>query len=117
MIFLNVDVQISYKAELGKNIRLLHKGTGVVISSKAKIGDNCTILHQVTIGINEAKKNQNITIGNNCFLGTGAKIISCNVCDYCKIGANAVVIKDILNPSIVYCLNEVKQIEINSINN
>lgn len=50
---LRINCQISYKATIGKNIRLLHSGMGVVISSKAIVKDNQTIYHQVTLGINE----------------------------------------------------------------
>lgn len=110
-IFLNLNAQISYKAEIGNNIRLLHKGEGVIISSKAIIGNNCTILHQVTIGINEAKVDKDIIIGNNCFLGAGSKVISCKICNNCKIGANAVVVKDIPSPSIVYSINKVSKLD------
>ena len=112
-LFLQIDSQISYKARIGSNLRLLHRGQGVVISSKAIIGNNCTILHQVTIGINETKKETSIEIGNHVFLGAGAKIISCKICDGCKIGANATIVKDIVKKSIVYSLNEIKEINDN----
>lgn len=109
-VILNIDAQISYEAQLGCNIRLPHRASGVVISHKARIGNNVTIYHQVTIGINERKPidQQRIIIGDNCYLSTGCKIISCVVGKNCKIAPNAVVFKDILPNNLVYCVNETK---------
>ena len=76
-----------------------HGITGIFISGASKIGSNCTIFHQVTIGSNtlEGSKNQGApVIGDNVFIGCGAKIIGGvhignNVC----IGANCVVTHDV----------------------
>lgn len=105
-LLLSIDAQISYKAVIGKNIKLPHSANGVVISSKAKIGNNVTIFHQCTIGINESKPidEQFINIGNNCILSAGCKIISCSIGDNCHIGANAVVVKDLPKGSLCYSL-------------
>lgn len=72
---------------------------GIFISQKAKIGKNCVIFHQVTIGSNtlhETKGEGAPIIGNEVYIGCGAKIIG-NVCigDNVRIGANCVVTKDI----------------------
>ena len=74
-----------------------------MISSKASIGNGVTIYHQVTVGVNENLpiERQSICIGDNCYLSTGAKVISCHVGDNCKIGPNAVVWKDIPDNSLV----------------
>jgi len=99
---LRIDAQISYKAQIGDNIRILHSGGGVVISSKAIIHDYQTIYHQVTIGINEnlPEKDQPIIIEENCYLSCGCKIISCRIGKNSKIGPNAVVYKDIPEGSL-----------------
>ncbi|SIR46694.1 LbetaH domain-containing protein [Halanaerobium kushneri] len=106
-VILNINSQISYKAKIGSNIRMPHMGQGVVISSKSIIGNNVTIFHQVTIGINEnlKGKNQEIYIGNNCYISAGAKIISSKMGDNVVVGPNAVVYKDVENDSVV--LNQV----------
>ena len=70
-----------------------------ILSGAAKIGSNCTIFHQVTIGSNtlEGSKHQGApVIGDNVFIGCGAKIIGGvhignNVC----VGANCVVTRDV----------------------
>lgn len=85
-------------ARIGKGLRLDHCGNGVVIHKDAVIGENVRIFHQVTLGINTFDK-ENYgppTIGNNVYIGAGAKIIGKVVVgDNVRIGANAVVIKDI----------------------
>ncbi|MBQ7300077.1 MAG: serine acetyltransferase [Clostridia bacterium] len=78
---------------------LVHGLYGVVISHNAFIGENCTIFHQVTIG---DTKSGSPRIGNNVYIGAGAKIIgNVRIGDNVKIGANAVVVHDVPNDSIV----------------
>ena len=73
-----------------------HYGT-VVINGAAKIGRNCTVFHGVTVGLKIGGKNEGVaTIGDNCVLGPGCKILGkCNIGDNVFIGANAVVTHDI----------------------
>lgn len=84
-----------------------HDIIGVFISGGARIGKNCVIFHQVTIGSNnlpDSKGNGAPTIGDNCYIGAGAKIIGdVTVGDNVRIGANAVVFKDIPSNSVVVC--------------
>lgn len=72
---------------------------GVFISNSAHIGKNCVIFHQVTIGSNMLidSKNQGApTLEDNVFVGCGAKIIGkVHVGKNARIGANAVVVKDV----------------------
>ena len=105
--FLNINSQISYKAIIGKSIRLPHKANGVVISRYAVIGDEVTVYHGVTIGINERKKNKYVNIGNKCFIGSGAKIINCKIGDNCSIGANAVAFRDVPNYTTVVSIQQI----------
>ncbi len=73
---------------------LPHHLNGIIISHYAKIGKNCTIYQQVTIA--QDGENKSATIGDNVFIGAGAKIIgNVKIGDNVKIGANAVVIKDV----------------------
>ena len=66
---------------------------GVVINSSVKMGRNITIESGVVIG---AEKGLSPILGNNVFIGAGAKIIgNVTVGDNVKIGANAVVVKDL----------------------
>lgn len=76
-----------------------HGLSGIYISKKAVIGKSCTIFHQVTIGSNDLKDSKyygSPKIGNNVYIGAGAKIIgNINVGNNVRIGANCVVFKDV----------------------
>jgi serine O-acetyltransferase len=79
-------------AQFGPEFVLIHS-TGVVINGNVRGGRGVHIEHQVTIG---AERLQTPIIGNNVFIGAGAKIIgNVNVGDGARIGANAVVITDV----------------------
>lgn len=90
---------------------LPHGISGIFISSASKIGKNSIILQQVTIGVADWKKSENIqapVIGDNVLIGAGAKILGgVTVGDNCRIGANAVVTADIPPNSIVKVQNQV----------
>ncbi len=105
--FLNISAQISYKATLGEGIRLPHSGFGVIISKEAVIGDNVTIFHLVTIGVNENKPEKRIIIGDNCYLSTGCKIISCELGKGCRVGPNAVVYYNLPNDTLYVSSNQI----------
>ena len=78
-----------------------HGLNGIIISRKAQIGEGAIILHQVTIGtaMISQKVREDLKapiIGNNVYIGAGAKIIGdITIGNNVIIGANAVVIKDI----------------------
>ncbi len=79
----------------GPGLAIVHYGT-IVVSEGAKIGKNCRIHEGVTIGAtNGSSKAANI--GDNVFIGTGAKIIGeVTISSNVAIAANAVVVKDII---------------------
>lgn len=76
---------------------LVHGLNGIIISHFAKFGKNCLIYQQVTVAqIGNGKSATSATIGNNCVIASGAKIIEAvKIGNNVKIGANAVVTKDI----------------------
>lgn len=79
-------------AEFGPGFVLIHSN-GVVINGDVRGGRDVKIEHQVTIG---AEKRQAPILGNDVFVGAGAKIIgSVTIGDGARIGANAVVVKDV----------------------
>ena len=75
---------------------LPHGIKGIFIHGTAKIGKNVTIQQQVTIGTR--KTNKSAIIGNNVFIGAGAKILGdIHIGNNVNIGANAVVVNDVPN--------------------
>jgi serine O-acetyltransferase len=89
-------IEIHPGAKLGRRLFIEH-GMGNVIGETAEIGDDVLMYHQVTLGGTTLQKvKRHPTIGNNVLIGPGAKIVGAVVIgDNCKIGANAVVNKDI----------------------
>jgi len=84
---------IEPRAKLGKRLMIPHPN-GVVIHEDAVIGDDCMIMQQVTIGM--IGDGEVPTLGNNVYVGAGAKIIGkVRIGDGARIGANAVVTKDV----------------------
>ena len=81
---------------VGPGFHLVHYGFRHILSG-TRIGKNCTILPMVLIG----KKSPDltywqITIGDNCYIGTGATILGpVTIGNNVTIGAGAVVTKDI----------------------
>ncbi len=75
---------------------LPHGLNGIVISCYSKIGANVTILQQVTIGQIRTNDNKAPIIGNNVYIGAGAKIFGdIRIGNNVNIGANAVVLHDV----------------------
>ena len=96
-------IEIHPGAKIGKNLFIDH-GMGVVIGETSKIGDNVTIYHMVTLGgispsINSNDQRQtkrHPTLMDNVVVGSGAQILGPVVVGKnSKIGANAVVTKDV----------------------
>ena len=82
-----------------------HGMKSIFISGSATIGRNCVIFQQVTIGSNtlpDSKGTGAPEIGDNCYIGAGAKIIgNVKIGDNVRIGANAVVYRDVPDNSVV----------------
>lgn len=79
---------------IGPGLAIVHYGT-IVISSGCKIGANCRIHVGVNIGANGGG-DKSATIGDNVYLGPGAKIIgNITIGNNAVIGANAVVTEDV----------------------
>ena len=102
-------IEIHPKAKIGKNLFIDH-GMGVVIGETSEIGDNVTIYHMVTLGgispsVNSDKQRdvkRHPTLMDNVVVGSGAQILGpVIVGKNAKIGANAVVTKDVKENSVM----------------
>ena len=96
-------------AKIGKNLFIDH-GMGVVIGETSDIGDNVTIYHMATLGgiapsIN-SNDQRNIkrhpTIEDEVVIGSGAQVLGPVTVGRCaKIGANAVITKDVPEKAVM----------------
>ena len=96
-------IEIHPKAKIGKNLFIDH-GMGVVIGETSDIGDNVTIYHNVTLGgispsinsENQRETKRHPTLQDHVVVGSGAQVLGPIVVGKnSKIGANAVVTKDV----------------------
>ncbi|MEO1133529.1 MAG: serine O-acetyltransferase [Cyanobacteria bacterium J06639_1] len=90
------QIEIHPAARIGRRFFIDH-GSGVVIGETAEIGDDVTLYHSVTLGgTSWDKGKRHPTIGNGVVVSAGAKILGAIVVGQnAKVGANAVVIKDV----------------------
>ena len=102
-------IEIHPKAKIGKNLFIDH-GMGVVIGETSEIGDNVTIYHMATLGGISPSINSNDqrnikrhpTIGDEVVIGSGAQVLGPVTVGRCaKIGANAVVTKDVPEKAVM----------------
>jgi len=89
---------IGIGAKFEKNFIILHS-VGIVINNKVVGGNNITLESGVVIG--EEKKGCPV-LGNNIFIGSGAKIFGpITIGNNVTIGANAVVNKSVIDDVVV----------------
>lgn len=102
--FHRLSVKLGFTVPLnvfGPGLSIAHYGT-LVVNANARVGKNCRIQEGVTIGTTNGSENAP-QIGDNVFIGSGAKIIGdITVADDVAIGANAVVIKPITESGTTY---------------
>ena len=89
-------ILIPARCTIGEGFFIGHLGT-IVVNEKVKIGSNVNISQGVTIGqLNRGKRMGTPVIGNEVYIGPGAKILgNIVVGNNVAIGANAVVLDDV----------------------
>ena len=102
-------IEIHPRAKIGKNLFIDH-GMGVVIGETSEIGDNVTIYHMATLGGIAPSINSNgqrnikrhPTIEDDVVIGSGAQVLGPVRVGRCaKIGANAVITKDVPEKAVM----------------
>ena len=102
-------IEIHPNANIGKNLFIDH-GMGVVIGETSDIGDNVTIYHMVTLGgiapsinsNNQRNVKRHPTIQDDVVIGSGAQVLGPVTVGRCaKIGANAVITKDVPEKAVM----------------
>jgi serine O-acetyltransferase len=95
-------IEIHPGATIGKRFVIDH-GMGVVIGETAIIGEDVLMYHGVTLGGKEnSAVDRHPIVGSHVVIGAGAKLIGrITIGDYCYVGANTVVTKDVPSGSTV----------------
>jgi serine O-acetyltransferase len=84
----------------GPGLSIAHYGH-IIVNDYARIGKNCRIHSGVNIGVRAGTTNEAPVIGDNVYIGPGAKIFGrVEIADDIAIGANAVVTKSFTTPRI-----------------
>ncbi len=102
--FARLSVKLGFSTpykNIGKGFSVAHYGL-LVINGNTLIGENCRLHEGVCIGTTNGS-DRAPRIGNNVFIGSGAKIIGdIEIADDVAIGAGSVVVKSILEPGTTW---------------
>ena len=95
-------ISISQNIQIGSGLVFGHYGC-IIVNPNCVIGKNCAICQGVTIGqVNRGDKKGVPIIGDNVYIGPGAKVIGgIRIGNNVAIGANCVVTKDIGDNAVV----------------
>lgn len=94
-------IEIPRTAKVGPGLYIGHYG-GITVSSVAVIGCDCNLSQGITIGVSGAGSKRGAPIiGDNVYIAPGARLFGkITVGDNVKIGANAVIHKDLPDNAI-----------------
>lgn len=94
-IEITTGISIPFSADIGEGFYIGHFG-GIILNGEVKIGKNCSIGAGVVVGTKGLGDGGVPIIGDNVYIGVGAKILGgIKIGDNARIGANAVVLTDI----------------------
>lgn len=95
-------ISIPYYTQIESGLYISHFGC-IIVNHNAVIGKNLNLSQEVTIGqSNRGKKKGCPTIGDNVYIGPGAKIFgNIRIGNNVAIGANAVVTEDVPDNAVV----------------
>lgn len=99
-IRIKFSCRVPYTAVIGEGTNLSLAGLGTAIHPDTVIGRDCIIGQNVTLG-GRAGKNAAPIIGNNVFIGPGAKCLGGKIGNNVVVGANAVVVSEIPDNCVV----------------
>lgn len=92
---------IGFSTKIGPGFAIGHP-VGVVISGGAEIGENFTVMSCVTIGAKGLNDGGAPKIGDNVYIGTGAKVLGkISIGNNSCVGANSVVTHDVDENTVV----------------
>ena len=92
---ITTGVSLPAHARIGKGFYIGHFGN-IIIHPDTVMGDHCMISHGVTIGVLGGERGGVPRLGNDVYVGCGAKILGpVTIGDGAIVGANAVVLEDV----------------------
>ena len=92
-ILIHSGIRLYRETKIGEDLHLIHSGN-ISIHPDTVIGDRCGIQQDVTIGTNMGEGTP--IIGNDVFIGAGAKVLgNIKIGNNVIIAANSLVISDI----------------------
>lgn len=101
--FQRLSVKLGFSIPInvfGPGLAIVHYGT-IVINPSTRVGANCRIHTCVNIGTEAGFSDRAPVIGDNCYIGPGAKIFgNIKLGNGIAVGANAVVNKSFLEDGI-----------------
>lgn len=93
-------IELPCEVKIGRNFVIDHFG-GIIVSGYAQFGDDCRLRPGVVIGLARVDEPCAPRFGNNVDVGAGAKVLgNITIGDNVRIGANAVVVRDVPSNSI-----------------
>ncbi|HEY0939944.1 MAG TPA: serine acetyltransferase [Steroidobacter sp.] len=94
-------IEIPRRTRVGPGLYIGHHGA-ITVSSGAVIGRNCNLSQNITIGVSgQGGKRGAPTLGDNVYVAPGARLVGkINIGNNVKIGANAVIYKDLPDNAI-----------------
>jgi len=99
-----LGIEIPLKVEIGERLRLYHPN-GILLNPESRIGADCHLRHGVIVGNRldrNGKESKIPRIGNNVELGASCAILGdVEVGSHAKIGALAVVVKNVPDSAVV----------------
>lgn len=95
-------IEISRHAQIGPGLHISHFG-GITISPLATIGRHCNLSQSITIGVaGHGEREGAPVIGDDVYIAPGARVFGkIRIGNNVKIGANAVVYRDIPENAVV----------------
>lgn len=95
-------IEIHPGAKIGRGLVIDH-GMGTVIGETAVVGDDVTLYHNVTLGgVSMSRDRRHPLVEDHVVIGAGAQVLGpIRIGARSRIGANAVVVKDVPSESVV----------------
>ena len=88
-------ISLPASAQIGKGFYVGHF-SNIILHSDVKMGENCSVGPGVLIGTRGLGKKGTPIVGNNVYIGAGAKILGkITIGNGVRIGANSVVLTDV----------------------